>query len=318
MQTTIAEQKTEHVIAQTLNMELKHKTSRLSQMRDSLNSYHEKQLKAPSIEKMPPKTTAPSPVIGGFAANDPREKLILDWAKKHYKSYQDIQHFPFDSYTGTPKISAGVVYLCLKKHSFLGKTESTEYRVMDAYFRHNGRLADICDETGLKVWIVAKTIENLGYSPRWQEYRESRYITKQGNFGIGAEAEFRRLVPSAVDMNEDYKENNPAFDFIVNDKTVDIKEATLVKRRTSLVWDIHIKATNERPDFYCLFLCLDKEKRAKGDYHLLLIPKEALPESDRTRMLNISGRDTPAHRHWFQFEVDPAALGYMLGEDDVF
>lgn len=103
-------------------------------------------------------------------------------------------------------IRAGAVYVVLKAHNFIKHADTTEHRVMTAYFKHNGKLAAITEETGLTVWIVAKTIENLGYSPRRQEYRDSRYITGSGRGGIGAEEQFKRLVPDAVDMNEEIRD----------------------------------------------------------------------------------------------------------------
>ncbi|SUB28755.1 Uncharacterised protein [[Pasteurella] mairii] len=142
-----------------------------------------------------------------------KKEALLNWAKAHYRDYKDVIVG-----ANTLDMPPGVVYSLLKQHDFIKKTDTTEYRVMMAYFKYNGRLCDIVKETGLTVWIVAKTIEALGYSPRWQEYRNSRYVSKVGVAGVGAEEKFKQLVPDAVDMNEEYRENNRDFDFIVHEK----------------------------------------------------------------------------------------------------
>ncbi|OOF52742.1 hypothetical protein [Rodentibacter trehalosifermentans] len=252
--------------------------------------------------------------IGGFAEDDPRERIILNWAKEHYKGYTSINTFPFHQYDMKPKITAGVVYLCLKKHSFIQQNETTEYRVMDAYFRFNGNLLFMCEDLGLGVWIVAKTVEKLGYPPRWHEYRESRYITRSSS-GTSAEMKFKQLVPDAVDMNENYRENNPIFDFIVNEKTVDVKELTAISRKYNKqqYYDFKFpKNEEERADFYCLFLCHDKQARMKGSFDVLLIPQEALPMNKGQTQISVS-ETANSHKFFYQFQVDPTSLAYMLG-----
>jgi hypothetical protein len=109
------ETKTEHVIASVLTQEVKQSSRRLEKMRDSLNNYHEKQQNAPKPAKQESKPDKTESNIGGFSENDRRERIILDWAKIHYKDYKSINDFPFHQYAVKPKITAGVVYLCLKK-----------------------------------------------------------------------------------------------------------------------------------------------------------------------------------------------------------
>lgn len=255
------------------------------------------------------------PAFGGFAEDDPRERIILDWAKTHYQDYRSINCFPFHQYEGKPKITAGVVYLCLKKHSFIRQNETTEYRVMDAYFRFGGNLQYMCEELGLTVWVVAKTVEKLGCSPRWHEYRESRYVTRTSS-GTSAEMKFKQLVHEAVDMNEDYRENNPVFDFIVNEKTVDVKEMTIISRKGGderKYYDFKFpKYDEDRADFYCLFLCKDKEIRMKGEFDIILLPKEALPQGKGQIQISVCPTAN-THKFFYQFQVDPASLAYMLG-----
>lgn len=246
---------------------------------------------------------------------DAREQIILDWARQHYQNYKSIHHFPYSQYDTTPKITAGVIYLCLKKHSFIQQNETTEYRVMDAYFRFGGNLQYMCEELKLTVWIVAKTVERLGYSPRWHEYRESRYVTRTCT-GATAEFKFKQLVPNAVDMNEDYKENNPVFDFVVNEKTIDVKEMTIITRSEMMKHYCFKfpKKDSDRADFYCLFLCRNKKHRMNGEFDVLLLPKEVLPEGKGQMQISTS-KTAGSHKFFYQFQVDPDSLAYLLEGD---
>ncbi|MBS9781750.1 MAG: hypothetical protein KGV56_04580, partial [Gammaproteobacteria bacterium] len=72
--------------------------------------------------------------------------------------------------------------------------------------------------------------------------------------------------------------------------------------------------TGNRADFYCLFLCYDREKRVEGDYVVLLIPKDALPDESKQMRISLNPK-APSHQLWFQFQVEPIALPYMLGLD---
>ncbi|MDY5847587.1 hypothetical protein [Actinobacillus porcinus] len=239
-----------------------------------------------------------------------RETQILNWAKENYKDYHDIQIC-----AEKLNIRAGAVYTVLKTHNFIKHADTTEHRVMSAYFKHNGRLAAITEETGLTVWIVAKTIENLGYPPRWQEYRESRYVTGSGRGGIGAEEQFKRLVPDAVDMNEEFRDGYPDYDFIINNQTVDVKELSIIHPKGRGYEYFELKCYGEtQPDFYCAFLCHDKENRLNGQYDILLIPTAVIPRNKKTIAIN-ADKNTDSYQFWYQFQVDPNALAYMLGSN---
>ena len=185
--------------------------------------------------------------------------------------------------------------------------------MLDAYYRHNGNLKAITVETGLTVWIVAKTIEQLGLSPNWASYRDR---AESGKTGDWAEEEFRLLVPGALDMNMQYQMNNAVFDFIVNDKTVDVKSSTITGRG-QLQYFLKIRRTlddEELPDFFCLFCIKDKEKPYKSDnYHILLIPKEVLPQGRVKISIVPKGRQANSAMYW-DFEVEPSALAAMLGD----
>lgn len=312
------ETQTELIVGQVLTQQLKQQT-KLDSMRKSVSSYLQRKEAAPptpAAEPLPKKEKAIAPMPAPLPPQE-MEEAIIAWAKCHYNGIDDIKRCATE--TG---ITAGKVYHTLKYHSFIKQNETTEYRVLNGYFKHNGRLADIAEETGLSVWVVAKTIQKLGYSPKWQEYRDSRYLTKT-SVGIGAEAKFKKLVPTALDANEDLRENMPGYDFIVNEKTVDVKESILysVPRKKEKAWRFYIPALLEdRADFYCFFCLHDREARSNGAYDLLLLPKEVLPEcpsnkSGKRQVWIGASPQLDSHQFYFQFKVDPAALNYMLTDE---
>ncbi|MFW9304104.1 riboflavin synthase subunit alpha, partial [Glaesserella parasuis] len=87
-------------------------------------------------------------------ADKDKEQQLLKMAKEHYTSYADVAKF-----ADALNLRAGIVYLTLKYHGFVKQTETTQYRVLDSYYRHNGDLKEITKDVGLTVWIVAKTLE---------------------------------------------------------------------------------------------------------------------------------------------------------------
>lgn len=241
--------------------------------------------------------------------DEEKERELLQMAKAEYQSYEDVARF-----AKALNLRAGIVYLTLKHHNFIKQNETTQYRVLDAYYRNNGHLKAITEETGLTVWIVAKTLEQLGLSPNWASYRDR---AESGNKGGVAEEEFRRLVPSAVDMNMNYKMNNPVFDFVINEKTIDVKSSSLVGKSSVQQYGMRIRSHPEDenlPDFFCLFCLIDKTKPlTAGNYHILLIPKEVLPANNERIAIAAKGRQANSAMYW-DFEVEPSALASILGD----
>ncbi|TCP18100.1 hypothetical protein EV693_10365 [Nicoletella semolina] len=109
-----------------------------------------------------PIETKPRQII----ADQEKEQQLLKMAKEHYTGYEDVAKF-----AQALNLSAEVVYLTLKYHSFIIQNETTQYRVLDSYYRNNGNLKAMTIDTGLKVWIVSKTLEGLGLSPNWASYK---------------------------------------------------------------------------------------------------------------------------------------------------
>lgn len=282
----------------------------LKQKRQAVHGFYTAKTKAENelpaernVQIEPPKTPKYSPM-----ADKSKEAELLKMAKARYQSYHDIAVFAKEL-----GLRPGVVYLTLKHHNFIKPTESTQYRVLESYYRHNGNLRSITEETGLTVWICAKTIEQLGLSPKWQSYRASLSTTASG-IGNSGEEEFIRLVPQAVDMNQDYLMNNPTFDFIINEKTIDVKTGTLrINNSTSKDGNYAFRVNNERPDFYCFFCVKDSEKGViSGNYHILLIPSVIIPSDKTTVFISHDKHANKNSALYWDFEVEPAALESVL------
>lgn len=98
----------------------------------------------------------------------------------------------------------------------------------------------------------------------------------------GAEAEelFQKLVPNAIDANKFWKINNPIYDFMYKELTIDVKYASLYKKRQ---WSVRISS---KADFTVVFL-----ERAVGaglnKAYILLIPY-AFVEERRTKGRDVS------------------------------
>lgn len=240
-----------------------------------------------------------------------KEQQLLKMAKEHYENYSDVGKF-----AQALGLKPGVVYLTLKHHSFIKQNETTQYRVVDAYYQYNGNLRAITEAVGLTVWIVAKTLEQLGLPPNWANYKAQAESSVKGDI---AEAEFRRLVPSALDMNRQYSRNNAVFDFVINEKTVDVKLSTLTKsgRGSGQQYAFRTRRTPEDielPDFYCVFCVIDKDKPfQEGNYHILLIPKEVIPDDNMRVAITKKGGTANSAMYW-DFEVEPTALASILGD----
>ncbi|MEG9482800.1 riboflavin synthase subunit alpha [Mannheimia sp. HC-2023] len=304
----ITEMKAELTTAKVLQTELHHT---LKKKRESIQSFYQAKEKAESeIPPKPQKVGIEPPTQPKYRviADQEKEQALLKMAKAEYQSYADVAKF-----AEVLNLRAGVVYLTLKHHGFIKQNETTQYRVLDSYYKNNGNLRAITEDTGLTVWICSQTIKQLGLSPNWQSYRQSIGIGGNGIGGAG-ENEFARLVPFAVDMNQDYQANNPIFDFVVNEKTIDVKTGALrINASTRESGNYVFRLSNERPDFYCFFVIQNEEKGCiAGNYRILLIPAEVIPEGKTAVYISHAPEEDVKSSLYWDFEVEPAALATML------
>lgn len=102
---------------------------------------------------------------------------------------------------------------------------------------------------------------------------------------------------------------------MVNGKTVDVKSSKLrVESRGRPHYGFRLRSSKgeELPDFICLFCILDNDKpNQQGNYRILLLPKEVLPDGTNIHLSTPDSRAISA-MYW-DFEVQPAALAAMLG-----
>lgn len=304
MNNPITEIKADTTTAQALHNELQYT---LNKKRQAVRNFYEKRALAEK-ENAPKPIIAPPPAKPKFniIADKDKEAELLKMAKARYQSYADVALFAKEL-----NLRAGVVYLTLKHHGFIRQTETTQYRVLDSYYRNNGNLKVMTEETGLTVWICAKTIEQLGLSPNWAGYKSS-LLSGCKSQGRSGEEEFARLVPEALDMNAEYKFSNEAFDFILNEKKIDVKTYNSFNNRGTKSYVLRLNH-GEQPDFYCVFLIIDKEKGCvAGNYHILLIPSVIIPDGKTSVHISPTKDSNRGSAFYWDFEVEPAALATIL------
>lgn len=234
---------------------------------------------------------------------------LLSLAKHEYQDIHDVRRF-----ADRLHIRPGIVYNTLKEHGFIRQNETTEYRVVNAYFEFGGNLKAIADTTKLPVWICAKTLEKFKYPTNWHQYKAD---SETANLGEWAENEFKRLVPQSLDMNRQYQPNNPIFDFFVGDKRIDVKCSGKRISRNSRSYNFRYDPA-ELPDYFCLFAipqeCADIEQGKVNEYHVFLFPSEILPSNKTSfRMTTDKYNPKATSRIYWDFEVQPAALSAILG-----
>lgn len=176
-------------------------------------------------------------------------------------------------------------------------------QVLEAY-RRIGTVKGVCDQTGCPPYIATIWLKKARLlTPKDNQ----SYGTKSSKNGALAEAEFQRLVPEAVSANTHIQENNPVFDFMIGDLTVDIKYSSLWK--TVGKWGFRTALDKAfAPDLYCAFLATQNSGKLSDGYHILLIPSDLADGKSIT--LTPSNQGSP----WWQFAVAPDQLRAALLE----
>ena len=100
-----------------------------------------------------------------------------------------------------------------------------------------------------------------------------QFASKSMQKGIKAEELFQELVPKAVDINGNFRMNNPAYDFIYNGLTIDIKYSSILTRKDKDYWNVR----NSKADIIVAFLESGKDKELKNPY-ILFIPTAIMRE----------------------------------------
>lgn len=130
-----------------------------------------------------------------------------------------------------------------------------------------------------------------------------KYGSKANVLGGKAEEYFQKLVPEAVDANKYWKKNNPVYDFMYKNLTIDVKYSSKHGNSNSSHWRIRaIKSAN-----ICVaVLEREKDKGVENPY-ILLIPNGFMPG---VRDIHISKTGS----FFNDFQVDEDMLVEMLDE----
>lgn len=139
--------------------------------------------------------------------------------------------------------------------------------ISDAYDKHkNLKLA--AAELGMPWQSLYVKLKNEGVPVTGDKLR---YGSDRDRLGALAEAEFKRLVPSAADMNA--VRFQAKHDFEISGVKVDVKASTprqLNKKYQAKSWSFSFKKQSLTCDFICCF-CMDEERQTQ---HVLVVPKE--------------------------------------------
>lgn len=175
-----------------------------------------------------------------------------------------------------------------------------------AAFARLGSVAEACAETNVKPWRALPWLQKANLLKGTDRLV---YGTAQQQYGREAEIEFQRLVPDAIDCNANFRENNPAYDFVLNGHKIDVKSGALNARGR---WTFEPERSSDKrrggkpiyPDAFVFFAMTGKAFR--DGYRLFLFP--ALMVLDQTQV-NITP-DRPSR--WWDFEIEQDELATAM------
>lgn len=107
------------------------------------------------------------------------------------------------------------------------------------------------------------------------DYKGINYTTRSQSLGGGAEKLFQSLVPDALDANESIQLNNPDFDFIYKDLTIDVKFSSAHRRKKghSIHWSVRCSGNMDM-----IVAFLEREEGSELDEPIIaIIPKAVFP-----------------------------------------
>jgi hypothetical protein F3_00947 len=139
-----------------------------------------------------------------------------------------------------------------------------------------------------------------------------KYGSESAKLGGKAEELFQKLVPEAVDANKYWQQNNPKYDFMYKNMTIDVKFSSCYKSRKSKnsnarYWTARCNGT---ANLYVLFLeneeNTDKEKKLENPY-ILIIPNGFLHTKESKHL-------TKGSVFFTDFQVKKDELNTMLDE----
>lgn len=167
--------------------------------------------------------------------------------------------------------------------------------IADAYNKHRN-LKIAAAELGMPWQTLYVQLKKEGVAITGDKLR---YGSDRDRLAALAESEFKRLVPSAHDMNT--VSFQAKHDFEVSGIKVDVKASMprqLDKRYPAKSWAFSFKKQSLVCDFICCF-CMSEERAVQ---RILLVPQEFF-EGLQTVSVSCNG-----HSKWLEYEVSPEEL----------
>lgn len=187
-----------------------------------------------------------------------------------------------------------------------GARPGTKAQFLRAFSRLND-VAQACAETNVKPWRALPWLQKANLLHGTDRLV---YGTAQQQYGRQAEIEFSRLVLDAIDCNENLRENNPAYDFVLEGLKIDVKCGMPRGRRGQ--WEFTPERSSDKkrgrkkvyPDAFVLFALTGKV--FEDGYRLFLFPAAFVLGQT---MVSITP-DKPSR--WWDFEIEPDELADAL------
>lgn len=206
------------------------------------------------------------------------------------------------------KRRAGMVEAGTSLSAIDGARPGTKAQFLAAFNRCND-VAQACAETNVKPW---RALPWLQKSNLLQSSDRLVYGTAHQQYGRQAEIEFSRLVLDAIDCNENIRENNPAYDFVLEGLKIDVKCGMPRGRRGEWSFNPERSSYKKRDrnrlhaDVFVLFAMTGKT--FTDGYRLFLFPSAMVLD---LTVVSITP-DLPSR--WWDFEIEPDELAEALHE----
>lgn len=177
----------------------------------------------------------------------------------------------------------------------------TKQEMVDLYLKNND-FYEVKQKSGLPPYLVHIILTQAGVLKIQDKIQ---YGNKSQKLGGEAEALFQELVPEAIDANRQFQKNNPVYDFVYRDLTIDVKYSSAHTRKCyktdTINWQVNAKGSQD-----IIVAFLEREKGTElNDPYILLIPMNFV---DVKKDLHISKSGV-----WFnEFQVKADDLEMIL------
>ena len=183
----------------------------------------------------------------------------------------------------------------------IGEEAMTKQEMVDLYIETND-FHEVKRQSGLPPYLVHIILTQAGVLKIQDKIQ---YGNKSQKLGGEAEALFQKLVPKAIDANRQFKKNNPVYDFVYRNLTIDVKysSARINKRYQTgtISWSVRAQGNQD-----IIVAFLEREKGSElNEPYILLIPMNFIDVKEHL-MISKSGV-------WFnEFQVKADDLEMIL------